>query len=60
MGEDKKAWDYLQIDHGHRTIIKSLMATHFRKKKSERRQFDIIQDKGIIMTNGRFLRGLKD
>ncbi|KAK1580696.1 P-loop containing nucleoside triphosphate hydrolase protein [Colletotrichum navitas] len=33
-------------DDGHRAIIKSLMATHFRKKKLERRQFDIIQDKG--------------
>ncbi|KAI3558801.1 hypothetical protein CABS03_11433 [Colletotrichum abscissum] len=55
MGEDKKAWDCLQIDDGHRTIIKSLMATHFRKKKSERRQFDIIQDKGkglIVLLHG--------
>ncbi|KXH43418.1 hypothetical protein CSIM01_11928 [Colletotrichum simmondsii] len=55
MREDKKAWDYLQIDDGHRTIIKSLMATHFRKKKSERRQFDIIQDKGkglIVLLHG--------
>ncbi|KDN61098.1 hypothetical protein CSUB01_07051 [Colletotrichum sublineola] len=34
---------------------RSLMATHFRKKKSERRQFDIIQDKGkglIILLHG--------
>ncbi|KAK1624637.1 hypothetical protein BDP81DRAFT_329399 [Colletotrichum phormii] len=55
MGEDKEAWDYLQIDDGHRTIIKSLMATHFRKNKSERRQFDIIQDKGkglIVLLHG--------
>ncbi|KAK1724974.1 uncharacterized protein BDZ83DRAFT_621299 [Colletotrichum acutatum] len=55
MGEDEKAWEYLQIDDGHRTIIKSLMATHFRKKKSERRQFDIIQDKGkglIVLLHG--------
>ncbi|KAK1473275.1 hypothetical protein CCUS01_17196 [Colletotrichum cuscutae] len=55
MGEDKKVWDYLQIDDSHRTIIKSLMATHFRKKKSERRQFDIIQDKGkglIVLLHG--------
>ncbi|KAK2007485.1 hypothetical protein LZ32DRAFT_50776 [Colletotrichum eremochloae] len=55
MKEDHQAWDNLQIDDGHRTIIKSLMATHFRKKKSERRQFDIIQDKGkglIILLHG--------
>ncbi|KAK0372175.1 hypothetical protein CLIM01_10462 [Colletotrichum limetticola] len=55
MFEDEHAWKYLQIDDGHRTIIKSLMATHFRKKKSERRQFDIIQDKGkglIVLLHG--------
>ncbi|WDK22763.1 hypothetical protein CGRA01v4_14053 [Colletotrichum graminicola] len=55
MEEDPQAWDNLQIDDGHRSIIKSLMATHFRKKKSERRQFDIIQDKGkglIILLHG--------
>ncbi|KAK1975647.1 hypothetical protein LZ30DRAFT_736874 [Colletotrichum cereale] len=55
MNEDHEAWDSLQIDDGHRAIIKSLMATHFRKKKSERRQFDIIQDKGkglIILLHG--------
>ncbi|KAK2000769.1 hypothetical protein LX36DRAFT_738928 [Colletotrichum falcatum] len=55
MKEDHQAWDNLQIDDGHRTIIKSLMATHFRKKRSERRQFDIIQDKGkglIILLHG--------
>ncbi|EXF84915.1 hypothetical protein CFIO01_02128 [Colletotrichum fioriniae PJ7] len=50
MTKDYNAWDYLQIDDGHRTIIKSLMATHFRKNKSERRQFDIIQDKGMTPT----------
>lgn len=46
MKADNAAWDYLQIDERHRSIIESMMATHFRKKKSERRQFDLIQDKG--------------
>ncbi|KXH34264.1 hypothetical protein CNYM01_01069 [Colletotrichum nymphaeae SA-01] len=55
MKENREAWDYLQIADGHRTVIKSLMATHFGKTKSERRQFDVIQDKGkglIILLHG--------
>ncbi|KAF6816386.1 AAA family ATPase [Colletotrichum sojae] len=43
------------IDERHRSIIESMMATHFRKKKSERRQFDLIQDKGkglIVLLHG--------
>ncbi|KAK2739363.1 AAA family ATPase [Colletotrichum kahawae] len=55
MEEDKLAWNYLQIDGRHKTIIKSMMETHFRKKKSDRRQFDIIRDKGkglIVLLHG--------
>ncbi|KAF6829262.1 AAA family ATPase [Colletotrichum plurivorum] len=48
MKADHAAWDSLQIDERHRSIIKSMMATHFRKKKSERRQFDLIQDKETV------------
>lgn len=52
---DPSAWDSLQIDQNHRSIIQSLMATHFRKNKSERRQFDLIRDKGkglIVLLHG--------
>ncbi|KAL0934008.1 AAA family ATPase [Colletotrichum truncatum] len=55
MEPDPSAWDLLQIDQRHRSIIESMMATHFRKKKSERRQFDLIQDKGkglIVLLHG--------
>lgn len=47
MGPEPSAWDYLEIDPNHRSVIQSLMATHFAKKKPERRQFDLIQDKGV-------------
>ncbi|KAI8282246.1 hypothetical protein K4K56_011238 [Colletotrichum sp. SAR 10_98] len=55
MEPEPSAWESLQIDHNHRSIIQSMMATHFRKKKSERRQFDLIQDKGkglIVLLHG--------
>ncbi|KAF5502464.1 hypothetical protein CGCA056_v014281 [Colletotrichum aenigma] len=55
MTADPSAWDSLQIDQNHRSIIQSLMATHFRKNKSERRQFDLIRDKGkglIVLLHG--------
>ncbi|KAI8300657.1 hypothetical protein K4K59_001436 [Colletotrichum sp. SAR11_240] len=55
MESEPSAWDNLQIDYNHRSIIQSMMATHFRKKKSERRQFDLIQDKGkglIVLLHG--------
>ncbi|KAF4871222.1 hypothetical protein CGCSCA1_v009467 [Colletotrichum siamense] len=55
MKPELTAWENLQIDHNHRAIIQSMMATHFRKKKSERRQFDLIQDKGkglIVLLHG--------
>ncbi|EQB47229.1 hypothetical protein CGLO_13652 [Colletotrichum gloeosporioides Cg-14] len=55
MERDASAWSYLQIDERHKTIIKSMMETHFRKKKTERRQFDIIRDKGkglIVLLHG--------
>ncbi|TDZ75099.1 hypothetical protein CTRI78_v000001 [Colletotrichum trifolii] len=52
---DHTAWDLLQIDSRHKSIIQALMATHFRKKKPQRRQFDLVQDKGkglIILLHG--------
>ncbi|RYP58267.1 hypothetical protein DL769_009028 [Monosporascus sp. CRB-8-3] len=50
-----EAWNYLQIDPNHRSVIESLMKTHFDKAKSQRRQFDLIQDKGkglIVLLHG--------
>ncbi|KAF4885537.1 hypothetical protein CGCFRS4_v011905 [Colletotrichum fructicola] len=55
MKPESSAWDNLQIDDNHRSIIQSMMATHFRKKRSQRRQFDLIQDKGkglIVLLHG--------
>ncbi|KAF9873331.1 hypothetical protein CkaCkLH20_09144 [Colletotrichum karsti] len=55
MEPKNSAWNDLQIDPRHRSIIESMMATHFRKKKSKRRQFDLIQDKGkglIVLLHG--------
>lgn len=40
------AWRDLQISQDHRNVIESLMASHFTKNKSERRQFDFVRDKG--------------
>lgn len=41
-----EAWGELEIPETHRNVIQSLMASHFSKAKSERRQFDFIKDKG--------------
>ncbi|OHE96333.1 hypothetical protein CORC01_08405 [Colletotrichum orchidophilum] len=60
MKRDHLAWNQLQIDDGHRTIIKSLMATHFSKNKLERRQFDVIQDKGSVKEQPYFNGELKE
>jgi hypothetical protein len=40
------AWGELEILPNHRNVIESLMASHFMKTKSERRQFDFVKDKG--------------
>ncbi|EFX04090.1 aaa family ATPase [Grosmannia clavigera kw1407] len=51
----KEAWEDLQINLSHKKVIESLMRSHFEKSKSQRRQFDLIQDKGkglIILLHG--------
>lgn len=45
--EKPDAWNDLQIPPKHRSIIESLIKTHFGKAKSQRRQYDLVQDKGM-------------
>ncbi|KAK9425272.1 putative AAA+ ATPase domain-containing protein [Seiridium unicorne] len=55
MKPNADAWNHLEINPGHRSVIESLMKTHFGKDKSERRQFDLIKDKGkgiILLLHG--------
>ncbi|KAL8382972.1 hypothetical protein RB595_006644 [Gaeumannomyces hyphopodioides] len=53
--ERPDAWEDLQISLNHRSIIESLIKTHFGKAKSQRRQYDLVQGKGkglIILLHG--------
>lgn len=50
----KTAFDRLVIEKEHRSMIVSLVAQHFRDKKSssgQQQQFDIVKGKGIFEEN---------
>lgn len=50
----KTAFDRLVIEKEHRSMIVSLVAQHFRDKKSssgQQQQFDIVKGKGILQMN---------
>lgn len=50
----KTAFDRLVIEKEHRSMIVSLVAQHFRDKKSssgQQQQFDIVKGKGIVQAN---------
>jgi hypothetical protein len=58
MGNNKEkkepvtAFDRLVLEKWHRPMIESLIAQHFRDKKSttgEREEFDIVKGKGIVV-----------
>jgi hypothetical protein len=47
--EPKEAFDRLVLEEGHSSMIVSLIAQHFRDKKSttgKREEFDIVRGKG--------------
>lgn len=50
----RTAFDRLVIEKEHRSMIVSLVAQHFRDKKSssgQQQQFDIVKGKGILQAN---------
>lgn len=50
----KTAFDRLVIEKEHRSMIVSLVAQHFRDKKSssgQQQQFDIVKGKGTLQEN---------
>ena len=49
------AWDDLEIPDGHKSIVQSLIESHFTKHETKRMDFDLIRDKGMTGKISRYI-----